>query len=113
MANMPDEDEEIGFDEAEELDEADLVLLQAGDGRTLECVVLAILDHGGAAYAVLTPRGSLDDDEAGDLLVATYREDADGVAHFEPLLDESLLDELQGALAHLIDVASGSDTAEA
>jgi hypothetical protein len=96
-----DEEEEFGFDEGSELEEHDLVVLRAGDGRELECVVLALIDREDASYALLTPNTG-DEEEEGDLLVAQYWQDDDGVEHFVPLEDDSLLVEIQEALGNLI-----------
>ena len=106
MTNEPRELEEIGFDEAEALTEDDLVVLRQDDGEEVQCVLLAIVDHDETSFALLTRHDMLDADEPGDLLVARYREDEDGVSHFEPMLDDSVLASLRDAVGHIVDLAS-------
>jgi uncharacterized protein YrzB (UPF0473 family) len=99
--------EEIGFDEGAELDEADLVTLVDDDGNQLECLLLAVVDHEGRSYAVLTPRVEEDDEEtdgAGDLLLATFDEDASGAARFGPVEDDEVVKALRRLIAQLVDL---------
>jgi uncharacterized protein YrzB (UPF0473 family) len=106
----PDDDDdgvEIGFDEGAELDEADLVTLVDEDGEQLECLLLAVVDHEGRSYAVLTPRADEDDDDtdgAGDLLLATFDEDASGAARFGPVEDDDVVKALRKLIADLVDI---------
>jgi hypothetical protein len=93
-------EEEHGFDEEETLGADDIVVLETPDGGTLRCVVLAVVEVGDAHYAVLTDAESTED----DLLVTTYTEDDDGVAHFTPIEDDSVLTALHDALADLLPV---------
>ncbi|MCA9572370.1 MAG: DUF1292 domain-containing protein, partial [Myxococcales bacterium] len=68
------DEQELGFDDSHTLGEDDLVTLVGEDGAEVECVLLAVLEHEGATYAVLTPRTELDVD--GALWVAHYEEGA-------------------------------------
>lgn len=107
----PTQDE--GFDEGAGIDDAERVTLQTEDGGRLECVVLAILDHEGASYAVLAETEALSQDEDGtldaddsELLVTRYDEDADGTARFRPLEDDAVIGRLQEALGDLLDLGA-------
>jgi hypothetical protein len=99
MSGGPDAEEEVGFDERELLDEADLFTLTLDDGATLAVALLAVVEHEGAEYAVLAPA---DDAREGDLLVTAYREDADGAVHFTAVDDAAIIAGLEGVLADLL-----------
>lgn len=99
---MPEEPSiDVGFDEEEALTDDDVVTLRTEGGEELSCVVLAVVDHDGASYAVLTEQGASDE---ADLLVTRYAEDEDGVASFSPVEDGAALGALREALADLLDL---------
>lgn len=97
-----------GFDEAPTLGDDDLVELELPDGTAWRGVLLAVLEHGDATYALLTAAASLEDDE-GELLVATFDEDATGAARFGTVDDDAVLEALQAAVGGLLGGASDDD----
>jgi uncharacterized protein YrzB (UPF0473 family) len=104
MTGEQDPVEDLGFDEASTLDEEDVVVLTSPDGTTMECIVLAIIDHEESSYALLTEKDQAGEEGIDELLVATYREDASGAVHFEPMDDDVVMEALREAIAHIIDV---------
>lgn len=99
---MGEIEQNVGFDESESLASEDVVELQTADGDVLHCIVLAIVEHEGQSYAILTERGTEDE----DLLVTAYDESDSGEASFRPIADDSVLVALQDALSDLLPVTA-------
>ncbi|MCB9682472.1 MAG: DUF1292 domain-containing protein [Alphaproteobacteria bacterium] len=99
-----DNDEAFGFDEEPGLDPDDLVTLADADGVEQVYLVLAVLEHEGRTYAVLTAQleGDEDGETSGDLMVTCYDEAQTGAARFSPLDDSDVLDALGEIVAQLV-----------
>ena len=95
--------EEIGFDEREELDEDERVVLEVQGVRRV-MILLAVVGLEGRDYALLGPED--DEDEAPELLVARYDPDAEGADRFEAIEDARELEAVRAALSDLVEIGA-------
>lgn len=98
-----EEVEDIGFDEESAFDIEDLVSVVGPDGVSVPCVLLAVIEHEGGEYAMLTPQTDAEGDDDLELLLAAYQEDPDGTAHFLPIQDDGVYEQVRAFCATLIE----------
>ena len=95
---------EEGFDEKEEMDPGDLVMVRIDD-EDVQCVILAVIDHNGRDYVMVAPREHLAEDaEEVALLVAGWNvPNGSGNAGLEPITDEALFQEVARIFADIVE----------
>jgi hypothetical protein len=105
----PDDEitEEIGFDENEELEEDDVVVLLI-NGERRELVLLAVVGLDDREYALLGAAQVEEEDgeeaEAAELLVARYDASAVGAARFGLVEDPAELEAVREALGDFVEM---------
>jgi uncharacterized protein YrzB (UPF0473 family) len=96
------------FDEAEDLDEDDLVTITDEDGNDVDCAILAVIEHGGAEYALLSPVDQLeaaerDDGGQIDMYIFAYAVDEQGQQLFSSVDDDAVYEAVREEFSLLID----------
>lgn len=93
------------FDESEGFDPEDLVTITDDDGVSLECAILAIIEHDGAEYALLAPVAQLQDDdgEEVEMFIFTYEVEEDGTQKFSFVEDDETYEAVRQEFSVLMD----------
>lgn len=99
---MADDIEDDGFDEGATLMDGDLVTVDGIDGARF--VLLAIVEHGDATWALLVPEGHDADEGLDDVLFAGCETRPDGSLRLWPVDDPGVAEQLQVALVDLFEV---------
>ena len=97
------ETEQEGFDESSELQRDELIHLELEEGKTLECVLLSVVEYDGQLYALLSELAEPD----GEIMVLCYDENTEGASRFSPLEDDSVLVGLEAVVSTLL--SAGDD----
>jgi uncharacterized protein YrzB (UPF0473 family) len=97
------EDGEEGDDEDD-----DIVILSDAEGNEIEYQFLAIVEVDGEQYALLTPNGSEDEEEATEIFIFHYSQDEDGGECFADVPDEETFKKVQSQ-AEALFAADGDD----
>jgi uncharacterized protein YrzB (UPF0473 family) len=92
------------FDESEDLDDDDLVTITDEDGKDIDCAILAVIEHGGQEYALLSPVDQLQaDEESLDMYIFAYSVDDDGQQLFTSVDDDDTYEAVCAEFSLLID----------
>ncbi|TNE88008.1 MAG: DUF1292 domain-containing protein [Deltaproteobacteria bacterium] len=93
------------FDESEEIEESDIVVLVDEDDVEHRLVMLAVVEYEDQDYALLAPEEELADDSKPelDLYIFQYDVDDEGVETFQPIPDDARFDEVREFCSTLID----------
>jgi len=96
-----------GFDESEELDDADVVVLKTEEGEDVSCAILAVVEHEGTEYAMLAPVAQLEDEEGEELemYLCAYEVLDDGTQVFEGIDDDRTWDEVRDVFRLVVEDA--------
>jgi len=102
------EPSEEGFDESEELTEAELVTLVDEDGNESTYAMLALVEVEDHDYVLLAPLEQLADDEGEELelLIFGYEQDDDGIDRFLEIEDESTYEKVRDFCATLFEMGA-------
>lgn len=98
-------DQPDAFDESEEIEDSDIVVLIDEDDVEHRLVMLAVVEYEDQDYALLAPEDELADDSKPelDLYIFQYDVDDEGVETFQPIPDDERFDEVREFCATLID----------
>src|SRR5688572_6536266 len=104
------------FDESEDLDAEDLVTITHEDGNDVDCAILAVTEHGGGEYALLSPVAQLEAaerEEGGqiDMYIFAYEVDEQGQQLFTSVDDDATYEAVREEFSLLID-QEGSEVRE-
>ncbi len=112
-----DEDEKDGedkvdsFDESDEMDE-DIVVITDEEGKSYNCMVLAVMEVDGREYAMLSPVEGLEGEEGDDveLFLFTYDQDEENEQEtFGPIDDDATYEKVREAFAELMEQSDEDD----
>jgi len=79
------------FDESEEFDESDLVVITDEDGQQIECAIVAVIEHDGEEFALLARVEQLVSEEGDEIemFIFHYEVDDEGNQLFSSVEDEA------------------------
>jgi len=100
------------FDESEDLDTDDVVTIRDDDGNDVDCAILAVIEHGGGEYALLSPVHQLEaaeQEEGGqiDMYIFAYSVDEEGQQLFSSVDDDATYEAVRDEFSLLIDQEGG------
>ena len=98
-------DETDTFDESEEIEESDIVVLVDEDDVEHRLVMLAVVEFEEQDYALLAPEEELADESEPelDLYIFQYDVDDEGMETFQPIPDDDRFEEVRAFCATLMD----------
>jgi uncharacterized protein YrzB (UPF0473 family) len=99
-------DEEIGFDEGEELLDRDVFSMDLGDGTLHDFVMLVVVEHDGQPYALLarSEHLELDDPSKIETIVARVEVDEDGEETVSPIEDRAVYEAVWAVCAQFAEI---------
>ncbi len=108
------QDKVESFDESDEMDD-DIVVITDEEGKSYNCMVLAVMEVDGREYAMLSPVEGLEGEEGDDveLFLFTYDQDEENDQEtFGPIDDDATYEKVREAFAELMEQSDEDDEDE-